>query len=116
MRIAVVAIFLVSFAASAAELPIDQCKALYQAWLLNRAAEDGCGFNQCVSAKLAVVAKAGCSNVLTQTTRDDLSKQVLTDLRSDIQKNGQAAFCAYIKPSHEALMQDNALCTSGAKP
>jgi len=100
----------------AGELSAEQCKSLYQAWVFNTALEDACHLDRCVSYQIGVIAKTGCEKILTSTVRDDLSRQVLIDVRNDISKNGQKAFCEYSTKGHEDLKEGNKLCVKDSGP
>lgn len=82
----------------------SECKILYQSWIFNRLLEEGCSFNKGVAIKIGSAAKQLCPS-LTQNQRNIWGKEVMVDIKNDIDKIGNKEFCLRNKASYEELVQ-----------
>ena len=116
-QIFIILVLAISQMGMASEEKKSDCARMYQAWLFNSVLEEACKLDRCVSYEMGVLTKSACGAELTESVRNELSRNVLVASKKDIDALGQAKFCAANKQGHEDLRVSMKTCTSvGSKP
>lgn len=84
----------------------EQCKEIFQAWVLNNMLEDTCEFGGALSYKLGVIAKSACGDILSETDVKEFGLQVAKDLKKDYERMGREMLCENAKPGYEEVVKE----------
>lgn len=82
----------------------EECASIYQAWVFNSTLETGCYFKGNLSEKMGVAAKEICGNKLSEKNREQLTTEVLSSIKADLESVGEEEFCASNEKQYYQLL------------
>lgn len=83
----------------------EECKEIFQAWVLNRMLEETCQFGGALSYRLGAMAKSACGDVLSEAEVQKFGAEVGRDLKDDYQRMGKKRLCEDTRPGYEAAVK-----------